>query len=748
MKDMKPLAALERSEGSERIAAMGSDGFDHTAGVPVAERFPACLTKIANAPRWCVWAWKTRTGKDGAVKRTKPPLCAIGGRAGGFARNDDPTTWATYSEASAALAMGGLDGIGLQLLDLLGFVALDLDNVRDKATGALLPWAADLVARAHSYVEVTPSGEGLRILGRVAGGFPPTHRKQGHEGGGSFEIYANLVTGRYITVTGDRLPDAPDVLADLDALVAGLPSPAAPDSLPPAPLMGGWRRAFDALPAELRAQIASANAADRSAAFQTAVNRLRRCGVTEADAAAMFNAHPNGPARKYIDGGRLEGELRRSWDKAETAGPAADDPAMAQEIQRLAELPRLAYEAARAQAAKDIGLRVSFLDAEVTKRRPPQPDPNGAEAFLPPELWPDPVDGAAVADEIRRALLAHVVFQSPAHADAATLWILGTYLMDVWSLWPKLLLRSPEKRCGKTTTLEVIEAHVCAALMTANITAAALFRSIEKWRPTLIIDEADRFLSVNEEANGIINAGHTRRSAYVMRVEEIDGVRNPVRFSVWGAQAVACIGAQMDTLEDRSIRIDLRRKLTSEKVSKASSRLYDMRLPLRQKAMRWAQDNAARLEADEREPPACGSDRAQDNWTPLWRLAWALGGPWPDRAATAYTLMESREKDPDTDSAGVMLLRDLWEIFEGRGVERLASATILGELLTLEDRPWGEWQFGRTLTSSSMAKLLKPFDVRSGKHRFGSSPQRGYQRAEVEEAHRRYCVDSAGTLEQ
>jgi primase-polymerase (primpol)-like protein len=168
MTDMKPLAAVVRGEGSERIAAMDGDTFDHTSSGPLPETLPACLGHLKDDPRWCVWRWTDRIGKDGTPKRTKPPLCAIGGRAGGFAHNNDASTWVTYRDASAAVASGGLSGVGLQLLNLPGFVAFDLDNVRDPETGDLLAWAADLAGRAVSYVEVTPSGCGLRILGRVA----------------------------------------------------------------------------------------------------------------------------------------------------------------------------------------------------------------------------------------------------------------------------------------------------------------------------------------------------------------------------------------------------------------------------------------------------------------------------------------------------------------------------------------------------------------------------------------------------
>lgn len=99
-------------------------------------------------------------------------------------------------------------------------------------------------------------------------------------------------------------------------------------------------------------------------------------------------------------------------------------------------------------------------------------------------------------------------------------------------------------------------------LATSSVSAAALFRSIEKWTPTLLIDEADTFLKENHELRGVLNAGHTRELAYVLRC---DGEQlEPKRFSVWGPKAIACIGKLQETLSDRSIEIRLQRKTKAE----------------------------------------------------------------------------------------------------------------------------------------------------------------------------------------
>lgn len=263
---------------------------------------PACLRALADQPRWVGWRWETRKGK-----RTKPPRDVRGGRVGRHAHNDKPETWATLAEAETAFGSGDLDGVGLQLLDLEGYAALDFDKVRDPETDALLPWAAEAVAAAGSYAEVTPSETGLRIVGTIAAGREPLHRKWKHPEGGEIEFYVNPTTGRYITVTGSRLADAPDRLAPIDGLVDTLLAVVNPSP---------WRKVFDKFPQWVRDCIAHGRSGDRSGDFQAAVNHMRARGVALEVAQTIFAAHPGGPAGKYIEDGRLDAELRRSWDKA------------------------------------------------------------------------------------------------------------------------------------------------------------------------------------------------------------------------------------------------------------------------------------------------------------------------------------------------------------------------------------------------------------------------------------------------
>jgi primase-polymerase (primpol)-like protein len=101
---------------------------------------------------------------------------------------------------------GGADGIGLALLGT-SYDVVDLDHCRDPDTGAIDAWADIWVHQANgAYVEKTPSGEGLRIIGLGKGGKLQRRWKiKGWREKAGIEVYRNCE--RYITITGAPIGD-------------------------------------------------------------------------------------------------------------------------------------------------------------------------------------------------------------------------------------------------------------------------------------------------------------------------------------------------------------------------------------------------------------------------------------------------------------------------------------------------------------------------------------------------------------
>ncbi|MFB6828121.1 bifunctional DNA primase/polymerase [Streptomyces hydrogenans] len=151
------------------------------------------------------------TTRDRWVRRstTKVPL-TTGGMP---ASSTDPRTWSSHKSAAASTAGVGL---GFVLSDEDDIVCIDLDHCLNPLTGRLAPWAAAIVRDAGTtYVEVSPSGDGLHIWGRA----DVRQGRRIRRGAEHIEIYGH---GRFIAVTGRRFGHCPSVLADLSALVARL----------------------------------------------------------------------------------------------------------------------------------------------------------------------------------------------------------------------------------------------------------------------------------------------------------------------------------------------------------------------------------------------------------------------------------------------------------------------------------------------------------------------------------------------
>lgn len=115
-------------------------------------------------------------------------------------------------------------------------------------------------------------------------------------------------------------------------------------------------------------------------------------------------------------------------------------------------------------------------------------------------------------------------------ADAIALWVLHAQAFGAASFSSTLALLSSEKRRGKTTALGVLSVLCPKARATGDITPAAVFRVIERTPPTLLIDEGDTFLDAREEPRGVLNAGHTPATAFMVRTVGDD--HEPRRFSV------------------------------------------------------------------------------------------------------------------------------------------------------------------------------------------------------------------------
>lgn len=415
-------------------------------------------------------------------------------------------------------------------------------------------------------------------------------------------------------------------------------------------------------------------------------------------------------------------------------------------IEELARLSPVEYDRRREAEASKLGIRVATLDREVAllRRRDLDAPSHAGTSTLFPDVtpWPKPVNGEELLAAIAAAFSKHLVLPAGA-ADALALWVLHAHAHDASSISPILSITSPTPECGKTTALTVLAALVPKALPGSNITAAALFRVVEKWQPTLLIDEADTFLSQRDELRGVLNSGHSRAAAFVIRTTGDDF--EPRQFGTWSPKAIAAIGDLHPTLASRSINIELRRMGPGEHVEPVREDHLGQLDPLIRRAARWTSDHVDCLRGADPDIPTTLAGRRADNWRPLLAIADTAGGAWPDRARRAAEALTGAD---GSETVGVMLLADIRAMLREHGLDRISSAdlaTALGEML---DRPWPEWRAGNPITQTQVARLLKPFKIGPRQIRVSHRTLKGYHIDQFTDAFGRYLPSRVETAKQ
>lgn len=355
----------------------------------------------------------------------------------------------------------------------------------------------------------------------------------------------------------------------------------------------------------------------------------------------------------------------------------------------------------------------------MTKRRQNARNYELPESMRPVEPWPDPLDGAALLTGIRDAVAEYMVLP-PHAAETVALWCVFAHCHDAAEHSPMLAIQSPEKRCGKTTMLNIVASLVPVPLPAANVTTPVIFRAIERFQPTLLLDEVETFIRDNDEMRGVLNSGFTRGSAVVLRCVGDDHEPHP--FSTWCPKVGALIGTLPDTLQDRAIVVTLRRRLVSERSARFGRDAHAQMQILHRQAARWAADNHGALKQapDPMILRALG-DRAEDAWRLMLKIADAAGGSWPQLArAAAVALSGDGVKDADGESKGVLLLTHIRELFRMQDVATLQSSQLVRKLCENEEWPWGEWRGGKEITPRGVAMILKPYGVRPRQTAAGS----------------------------
>jgi Protein of unknown function (DUF3631) len=237
----------------------------------------------------------------------------------------------------------------------------------------------------------------------------------------------------------------------------------------------------------------------------------------------------------------------------------------------------------------------------------------------------------AILQSLHAYFTRFAIYPKPDVPLLLAIWTLGTYLYRLFEYYAYLVLRSPQKRCGKSRVEDLIALVAFnASSRETNPTEASLFRGPAKNGGVLILDEVEMLGAKDQDAYrgvlSVLNSGF-QRGGEVTRMEKRGDTFLEVKYPTYAPRVLAGIKKLAETLEDRAIGLMMQRKRKDEKTERFSPR----RLKADTQAMKdrcyvWALTHAADVsdvyEAGEFPELSGSDDRARDLWEPLMTVAY------------------------------------------------------------------------------------------------------------------------------
>ena len=369
---------------------------------------------------------------------------------------------------------------------------------------------------------------------------------------------------------------------------------------------------------------------------------------------------------------------------------------------------------------------------------------------------------ASLLDDVAATFDRYVVLPSSEARDAVVLWVAATHVQPALFTAPRLVISSPEKRCGKSRLLDVIEALSHNPLMAFNATSAALVRSIDADDPpTLLFDEADTIWPVNggggsgaEALRALLNAGFNRGRP-VIRCSGSGSNQTVVKLPSFAMAALAGIGDRVpDTVTDRAVNIRMRRRAGHEHADPLRSGDLPALHDLSQRLGGWLGNHLTELSTARPALPV--TDRAADVWEPLVavadlaserseqarqatserseRVGSLSSASWGERARHACRVLCEAYSATETDSGPAAILMAIRDTFGDSS--RVSTAELVSALSPL----------GIT-DALGLSAALRPYGIASQTLRLPTGARlKGYRLDDFADTFARFGTDLAEEL--
>lgn len=368
-----------------------------------------------------------------------------------------------------------------------------------------------------------------------------------------------------------------------------------------------------------------------------------------------------------------------------------------------------------------------------------------------------------IVQKLRDFFTRYVEFTDEDTSLVVALWVIGTYLWARhFDAYGYLVVTSDTKRSGKTRLgIDLMSFVANTPQNFAAATPAALFRSIESDRPTVLVDEAERFSSEKADVmRQVMNAGY--RAGQTVRRTSGDAI---LIYNVYSPKVFVLIGDVNDTLRDRSIVVRLRRaeqapefryRVAEREGAELRAELQELFTtvvtdPDTNQKVRVANTDAAEaIGALYQSFPfkrlAFLSDRDAEIWQSLFSIAQCLGvdngleriaidiATEKTAEARRYVDLRGAEDSTQEDGYAKQLLADVRTVLGNR--KQMFTKDILDALYAIPTAPWRKLR-GVGLNPNDLGNTLARFGVKPKVVRVGGrkmAPARGYTKADIDKA--------------
>jgi hypothetical protein len=175
-------------------------------------------------------------------------------------------------------------------------------------------------------------------------------------------------------------------------------------------------------------------------------------------------------------------------------------------------------------------------------------------------------------------------------------WVIATHLHQLFEYTGYLFIHSPEKECGKTRLLEILDLLVLNSTgIDSSPTAAVVARTA--WGNTQLLDEGDGWPDLSGLRN-VLNAGFQRKSRTYRCQQDNLGSQKPQLLRLYCPRAIAGIGKDIlsGTTRDRTFTIEMARQTPEERREELRGRTHEPEAAkLKADIETWAKDHQEKV---------------------------------------------------------------------------------------------------------------------------------------------------------